>query len=295
MQKLIKQAFTLIELLVVIAIIGILSGLIVVTMNGVTQKANVAKAQVFSNSLRNALMLNLVSEWKLDQVSSNQVSDSWGSNIGTLSDSGGTCDSTHCPQLQTAGCVYNNCLYFDGTDYINFGDVLDIGTSDLTMSVWVKPSLPFSGTKGIIGKANDGVDDGRYSICVSSGSKIRAVFDPGTGQAIDSINNLVSDWNFLTATWDRDGNMKLYLNGIFEGDISISAGNGQNYNTTIPFLIGAYQIGGYYFIGSIDDARVFFSVLPSSKIKEQYYAGINSLLTNKNISAKDYVRLLANK
>ena len=52
MNKFIKQAFTLIELLVVIAIIGILSGLIVVSMSGVTQKATIAKAQVFSNSLR---------------------------------------------------------------------------------------------------------------------------------------------------------------------------------------------------------------------------------------------------
>ena len=295
MQKLIKQAFTLIELLVVIAIIGILSGLIVVTMNGVTQKANVAKAQVFSNSLRNALMLNLVSEWKLDQVSSNQVLDSWGSNIGTLSDAEGACDSTHCPQLQTTGCVYNKCLYFDGTDYISFGDVLDIGTSDLTISVWVKPSLPFSGTKGVIGKANNGTGDGRYSICVSSDSKIRGIFDSGAGLTVDSINNLATDWNLLTATWDRDGDMKLYLNGKFENSISISAGNGQNYNTTMPFLIGSYQIDGYYFIGSIDDARIFFSVLPTSQIKEQYYAGINSLLTNKNISAKEHVRLLANK
>ncbi|MDD4531302.1 MAG: prepilin-type N-terminal cleavage/methylation domain-containing protein [Candidatus Pacebacteria bacterium] len=295
MQKLIKQAFTLIELLVVIAIIGILSGLIVVTMNGVTQKANMAKAQVFSNSLRNAIMLNLVSEWKFDQVSSNQASDSWGSNTGTLYDTDGACDSTHCPQLQTTGCVYNNCLYFDGTDYINFGDVLDIGTSDLTISVWVKPSLPFSGTKCVIGKANDGSDDGRYSICISSGSKIRSVFDPGNGLTVDSINNLVSEWNLLTATWDRDGDMKIYLNGNFENNISISVGNGQNYNTTIPFLIGTYQIGRYYFVGSIDDARIFFSALPTSQINEQYYAGMNSLLINNNISAKEYVRLLANK
>jgi len=66
MHKIFRQAFTLIELLVVIAIIGILSGLIIVSMNGITNSATVAKAQVFSNSLRNALMMNLVSEWKFD-------------------------------------------------------------------------------------------------------------------------------------------------------------------------------------------------------------------------------------
>ena len=49
MHKIKQLAFTLIELLVVIAVIGILSGLIVVSMSGVTNKATIAKAQVFSN------------------------------------------------------------------------------------------------------------------------------------------------------------------------------------------------------------------------------------------------------
>ena len=66
MNKLLKTAFTLIELLVVIAIIGILSGLIVVSMSGVTEKANIAKSQVFSNSLRNSLMINTVSQYNFN-------------------------------------------------------------------------------------------------------------------------------------------------------------------------------------------------------------------------------------
>jgi prepilin-type N-terminal cleavage/methylation domain-containing protein len=85
MNKLFFKAFTLIELLVVIAIIGILSGLIVVTMSGVTAKATIAKGQVFSNSLRNALMLNLAAEYRLD----GNANDSWGSNNGTWYGSGG--------------------------------------------------------------------------------------------------------------------------------------------------------------------------------------------------------------
>jgi len=88
MNKLIKRSFALIELLVVIATIGILSGLIVVSMSGVTNKATIAKGQIFSNSLRNSLMANLVSEWKFDQVnnpSTDQTPDSWsGGNNGTL-------------------------------------------------------------------------------------------------------------------------------------------------------------------------------------------------------------------
>jgi len=85
MNKLLKQAFTLIELLVVIAIIGILSGLIVVSMGNMNQKATIAKAQVFSNSLRNSLMANIVSEWKMDEGSGATVNDTWGGlNNSTL-------------------------------------------------------------------------------------------------------------------------------------------------------------------------------------------------------------------
>ena len=72
-----EYAFTLIELLVVIAIIGILSGLIITTMSGATESARIAKLKVYSNSVRNTLGANLVSEWKFDNSNAN---DSWGSN-----------------------------------------------------------------------------------------------------------------------------------------------------------------------------------------------------------------------
>ena len=85
-----KYAFTLIELLVVIAIIGILSGLIITTMSGATESARIAKLKVYSNSVRDTLGANLVSEWKLDQIVGSSAPyttlDTWGTNIGTLMD-----------------------------------------------------------------------------------------------------------------------------------------------------------------------------------------------------------------
>jgi prepilin-type N-terminal cleavage/methylation domain-containing protein len=148
MNKLFKTAFTLIELLVVIAIIGILSGLIVISMSGVTNKANVAKAQVFSNSLRNSLMLNLVSEWNFNNLTgtvgseistaSNFVVDGWGSNTGTAYGS---------PVLKSdSDCITTKCLYFNGsTDYILFqGNNFNFGTEDFTIALWVKPEASTS-------------------------------------------------------------------------------------------------------------------------------------------------------
>jgi len=127
MEKIIKQAFTLIELLVVIAIIGILSGLIIVSMGGITSSATVAKAQVFSNSLRNALMMNLVAEYKLD----GNANDNWGGRNGTL----------HGTTTVSSGCPQGTCLSFNGSsDYVNFSDndaVFNFG-SKMTAMIWVK-------------------------------------------------------------------------------------------------------------------------------------------------------------
>jgi len=64
MNKLTKQAFTLIELLVVIAIVGILSGLIMISMNGSFTLANDAKRKASINTLKKALMYYGVSNGK---------------------------------------------------------------------------------------------------------------------------------------------------------------------------------------------------------------------------------------
>jgi prepilin-type N-terminal cleavage/methylation domain-containing protein len=139
----IKTAFTLIELLVVIAIIGILSGLIVITMSGTTQKATIAKAQVFSNSLRNSLMMNIIGEWKFDELTTaidgTAIQDSWGGvNNGTLDTNSVAADSTDKLRSGT-DCISDKCLYFDAVD-----DYIDCGSNNLnniekvTISAWIK-------------------------------------------------------------------------------------------------------------------------------------------------------------
>ena len=57
MNKITRQAFTLIELLVVIAIIGILSGLIIVSMSGSINSANDTKRKANVDAIRKALMI----------------------------------------------------------------------------------------------------------------------------------------------------------------------------------------------------------------------------------------------
>ena len=294
MNRLLKNAFTLIELLVVIAIIGILSGLIVVTMSGVTGKANIAKSQVFSNSLKNALMLNLVSEWKLD----GNVSDLWGGSNGTLI--GGSYSSNN--------CIYGSCVSLDGDgDYIDLGsgsrinDVFNDGQS-FTYSLWFYPtSLPATGNwHWLICKAYTSHVSPFYqtdTIIRPAGYLATRVFNnagsasyvTGTSSASGSVS--ANSWYFLTVSVNLSAKTnKMYLNGVLIDSKTGSSGTYSNYVTSLT--IGAnknlYTSNIYNFTGQMDEVRLYSSEIPSSFVKEQYYAGLNSLLSGGSISKEEY-------
>jgi prepilin-type N-terminal cleavage/methylation domain-containing protein len=130
-----EKSFTLIEILVVIVVVGILSSFILVGMSSITSDANIAKGKAFANSLKNSLLMNLVSEWKLDETSGSTSYDSWSQNNGTVT--GATI---------TTDCVSGKCLEFDGIDNrisysISFANI-KIRTihGPSTLELWFKPS-----------------------------------------------------------------------------------------------------------------------------------------------------------
>ena len=280
-----RTAFTLIELLVVIAIIGILSGLIVVSMGGVTQKATIAKAQVFSNSLKNALMLNLVSEWNLD---GNAV-DSWKNSLeGTLHGSVST-DSK---------CIYGSCLNFDGVDdYVEIDSTaLRSITKDFTFTAWFKRNGVAGGTnaRGWHGIAR-GINGGAWYpriLVLSNGSQIYLQYGDSSAtqyeySAVNNVNFDIGKWHFLSVTKGSFG-VKIYFDDKEVG--SSPTMTHTLYASTGFFLIGcgATPLLHYMANGAIDDVRVFKEAIPTSQIKEQYYLGLNSLFSSGQIGREEY-------
>ena len=282
MPKIRKLAFTLIELLVVIAIIGILSGLIVVSMGGMTDKATIAKAQVFSNSLRNSLMSNLVSEWKFDV----DANDSWGTHNGTIT--GATFNSS---------CVSNNCLLFNGVigtpNGVSIsGSVSELDTLSKTIGVWINPVNGGESHKTILGKFhwNGGGDQEGYDIWLNGNTLYGTVADSTRNYVHSSQSGVISSgkWFYVVMTHDNYStidNLKLYINGILYDKKSVSG----YYPSSLTLGIGRQSGYDYhYFLGKIDEVRYYNAAMPTSQIKEQYYAGLNSLLANGNITSKDY-------
>jgi prepilin-type N-terminal cleavage/methylation domain-containing protein len=284
MNKLIKQAFTLIELLVVIAIIGILSGLIIVSMSGVNNKATIAKSQVFSNSLRNSLMLNLVSEWKFDElttvVTTTGIQDSWGgANNGTYYPIAG--DTT---EKLSSDCVSGKCLYFDGVDdYIDLGSSSSLKNNKITYDLWINPYswlCPLTGSAShFIYWNSDGI-----GITLSTNSISGWVHAGGARRTVSATIDSLQEWYNVVLTYDGFV-VKLYINGIQQNSFPYVS-------TTITYggnlYIGRTGSLNFTYKGYIDNIRIYNSEISSSQIKEHYYSGLNTLLSNGAINSSEY-------
>jgi len=294
MNKLIQKAFTLIELLVVIAIIGILSGLIVVSMSGVTEKANIAKAQVFSNSLRNALMANIVSEWKFDGVTTERaavsadVVDSWGGvNNGTIP------ASPAIPTIKVgSSCVSGSCLSFDGGDYVSGTNNLSLTTTPISISAWV------NFTDFNAGHENPRIieiRDGTYSIQIARDNSSTRFTTKHTEYQLTSVATqwdipVMGIWYHVVAVFNATNDTTLfYVNGASgSGGVNNNVGFG---TVVSKFYLGARSdlVGSTFLKGKLDDVRIYNAAIPTSQIKEQYYTGLNNLLINGSINKEEYL------
>lgn len=280
----IQYAFTLIELLVVIAIVGILSGLIVVGMSSSVKSANIAKAQIFSASLRDSLLMSLASEWKFDgpttannPATSNDVLDTWGTY---------NCTIYGAPVVYSgSSCIYGSCLKFNGA-----GDYLACGgpslNDNVTLSAWFNASNA-NPEQIVITKWNYQALD--ISLL---GNQLRGAVVTNDGAtshwysgAGGTLNN--NTWYLGTITFKSSIGGILYLNGTKVATIATDG-------YPLRSLVTSGWIGRnnytpeHYFAGLIDETRLFKDAIPDSGIKQEYFTGLNRLLANDNISKEEY-------
>lgn len=291
MNKLVKQAFTLIELLVVIAIIGILSGLIVVLMGGITDKANIAKSQIFSNSLKNSLLDSLLIEWKFDDASGTSLVDSWKrTSTGTLINFDNTTaeyGNTNNSGWATSNCVSGGCLRFDGSnDYIDLSNVAELNALayPFTIEVWVNPY--FTGSNMAIFGGYNNAGSTKNFIHINGAEVVFDQYAPSGGSGIISVALSEKKWHHLAFSMTSSA-YTFYIDSvsynfspaeIYSADAPVQWNIGRRYNAA-----SLLHFGGY-----IDNFRIYNKNITTSQIKEQYCAGLNNLLVNESITQEEY-------
>ena len=293
-----NKSFTLIEILVVIVVIGVLSAFILVGMNSITSSASIAKGKAFANSVRNSLLISLVSEWKFEgptaaegTVTTNDAKDSWGSNNATVI--GGN------PLIKSSNCVSGKCIAFDGT-----GDVISIPNSTtfnfgsyMSVFFWAKAAASVTETY-IISKYAGG---GQYGFLMASSSSgpgrfVIYLYDDGTENENHHKSWLTSSivfdnsWHLYGFVWNA-GTGYIYIDGL-----SVPYTNGGNlttnsiWNSTANFCIGGICSGNY--VGSLDEIQIYNQPLSTSQIQEDYYSGLNNLFKNNRITSVEFSRKL---
>ena len=269
-----QKSFTLIELLVVIVIIGILAGVIMISTSSSIDKANFAKAQAFSSTVQNELLSNLVSEWTFDEGSNqavnrvatdDDVKDTWGNNHGKAYNG---------PFLREGNdCVDGKCLQFTGTNHVIIK--IPVSGAESTISLWVK-----NPSGGYVLRSNANV----RTYIFASGS-----FSKGDPQVSLGSVNYSKDWTYVVMTWKKENDQLsgcVFVNGfpLNANFINFSNNNDGTYIAIMSFSESGTQFGK----GFVDNVRYYNAALSSSQIKQNYIAGLNSMLANGNISKQEY-------
>ena len=277
-----SNSFTLIEILVVIVVVGILSSFILVGMSSITNSANIAKGQAFANSMRNSLLIDLVSEWKLDDGSGTQATtkDYWSTNNGNLTN---FVFNTTDGWRTGSSCTSGGCLLFNGINgYVALPESTKLKTDDITLELWINPIIVTNGSPIRTTITNKFYlafhSDGGFAWHVRKSDNVGSYL-------YSNITVTTNKWHHIVATHKTLSFQRFYIDGVRVADASditwsplVVAGN-------YGWVIGGsdWSVSSAYYKGLIDDVRFYDDAISISQIQQNYYLGINKLYKNNGI------------
>lgn len=160
-------------------------------------------------------------------------------------------------------------LYFDGVDdymQVPSDSKLDFGP-DKDFSVEVRIRTSIAADVSIVGNKDWATGRNKGFVFSFSGNTWKVnVGDGNSNSRVDVNGGQVSDneWHTLSATFDRDGDLKIYEDGTFAGSSPLS-GIG-DITTGLPFSVGADGLKAYEYKGYIAEVRVFSTLLDPDDI-----------------------------
>ena len=197
--------------------------------------------------------------WKMDDVSG-QITDSSGNgNHGT--NNGASYQETG--KLNKALGFQHDYVQVPNSQSLNPGD-------DLTLSAWVN-------WNGASGDNNVITKETAYEFRIRNGY-VNYAINPWAWRGGTSSQISPNTWNHIVITNDRDGQQKIYINGVNTYSTNSGGAVRQNNNHV---RIGARGNGSAsaYFYGLIDETAIWNRVLTPSEITELYNAGNGKEIT----------------
>jgi hypothetical protein len=179
-----------------------------------------------------------------------------------------------------------NIIFNGTTDYVEFGDVLDLGTNSMTVNQWVM--LNTVSSQFFLSKGLANLQNYRFGTGVNFNSPTNRLVafmqgNSGAGTDITPYGSTIlsaNTWFMATFVFNRASSIQIYYNGVQEtltGNATISQWNGLNFQSPNPFRVGSYTASnntGVLFPtnGKIAITQVYHRVLTPTEILQNYNA-----------------------
>ncbi len=248
-----SKSFTLIELLVVISVIGLLSSIVLVSLQGAKEQADISKAQEFSHAVRVSLGADLVGEWRFDDNTND--SSGYENNGATGGD-----------PIYVEG-MFGQALEFNGNDYVVIDAVADeiAGKNNLTWESWIKTT---DTNDNVIGGWNDSGGNNLFWFRVHN-SKF-SIHDGSDHYGQKEMSDGI--WHHIAVIYNN-GTISTYEDGEtaftpYNKNITFSSNN--------KVSIGQEWDGGSvsgHFNGIIDEVHIYDKALSLAEIQQLYAQG----------------------
>lgn len=182
----------------------------------------------------------------------------------------------------------NSAYYFDGVDdYIDFGSSILNAANQATVSCWIKTNDSGSRTKNVWQKRRASNGDGFLLFLVNDhvGAGLNRQPFVSASPYVTSANVLDTNWMHIVVVNDN-GLLTLYVNGLFESSISLSAGSLAG---SEPLYVGkGFDFdpdgnGDRVYDGNVDDIGIWDRPLSDSEIWDLYRGCTNSVITSQPV------------
>ena len=176
-------------------------------------------------------------------------------------------------------------LSFDGTEYATFDqDALDIGTSNISISYWMKCGE--NDSQRYILNAGNSLFTNQISALIDAGDKAQFSVRQGliTFAQQSSTSQIDDDnWHHILWSHDRDGSSVIYIDGSADDTETLTDSSSWDIDVPGEARVGAVawsSFDAYKWIGNLNDIAIWNTNLSANDASSIYNSGSPNDLTS---------------